>query len=102
MIPAGHRAELRIGGQILQIGLDHRRAGREHLDQTVFPLNEQVHDLVHRGWSRRRSRLRQRNGLGRCRLRGCGLRWLVRCRGSLLRRLRSLRRIGRRRLCGRL
>ena len=35
---ARHRAELRIGGQVLQIGLDHRGAGRKRLDQAVLAL----------------------------------------------------------------
>jgi hypothetical protein len=77
VILAGHGAELRIGGQILQIGLDHRRAVREHLDQPVFALDEQVHNLVHRGRSGHgrgwlRHGLRRRGyGLRSLRGRGC-------------------------------
>ena len=47
MVLAGDRAELRIGSEILQIGFDDRRAVRKHLDQPVFTLDHEAHDLVH-------------------------------------------------------
>ena len=57
------------GRQVLQIGLDHGRAGRQQIDQGVFALDGAVHDLVHGGGQRaaRRApaveRLADRRGL---------------------------------------
>ena len=51
MIFAGYGTEDRVGSQVLKIGLDHRRAARQHLNQPMFALNEEAHDLVHRGRS---------------------------------------------------
>src|SRR5262249_25872400 len=43
---AGNWAKLRIGRQVLQIGLHHRGAVGKHLDETVLTLDEKIHDLV--------------------------------------------------------
>ena len=48
MIFAWHGTELRVGGQILQVCFNHRRAGGERLHEFVFPLNEAIHNIIHR------------------------------------------------------
>src|ERR1022692_288612 len=42
-----YRAELRIGAQILQVGLNQRSAAGESLHEAVFALDEAIHDLIH-------------------------------------------------------
>jgi len=54
MIVAGDRAELGICAQILQISFDHRRAAGKRLHESVLPLYEAIHHLIHG------DRLRQR------------------------------------------
>ena len=47
MVLAGNRAELRIGSEVLQIGLDDRRAGRSTLISPCSRSMNEAHDLVH-------------------------------------------------------
>ena len=95
VVSAGHRAELRIGYQVLEVCLHHGRAVFECLHQPVFALDEAIDHLIH-GCRLRQRRDRWRRSLlslrRRRRLRSlpgrCWLRRLCSCgRGRRRRRL---------------